>query len=133
MMARLPTVVALDYRRRHGLPRIAPDPDLSFSENFFHMCFGEVPEPAIVRAFDVSLILYAEHSFNASILAQRLVRRVCTRCRETCVPSDVELERLQLTADQAKKIQFHKGSGLPALPEHRVQRPHRCVRADDDD
>jgi citrate synthase len=73
MMARLPTVVALDHRRRHGLPRIAPDPSLGFSENFFHMCFGAVPEPEIVRAFDVSLILYAEHSFNASTFTARVV------------------------------------------------------------
>jgi 2-methylcitrate synthase len=73
MMARLPTVVALDHRRRHGLARIAPDPSLGFSENFFHMCFGTVPEPRIVRAFDVSLILYAEHSFNASTFTARVV------------------------------------------------------------
>lgn len=73
MTARLPTVVALDHRRRHGLPRIPPDASLSLSENFFHMCFGEVPDPAIVRAFDVSLILYAEHSFNASTFTARVV------------------------------------------------------------
>ena len=73
MMARLPTVVALDFRRRHDRPRIAPDPSLGFSENVFHMCFGEVPEPEIVRAFDVSLILYAEHSFNASTFTARVV------------------------------------------------------------
>lgn len=73
MMARLPTVVALDYRRRHGLKRIPPDPSLGFAENFFQMCFGEVPEPQIVRAFDVSLILYAEHSFNASTFTARVV------------------------------------------------------------
>ena len=73
MMARLPTVVALDFRRRHDRPRIAPDPSLGFAENFLHMCFGEVPEPDIVRAFDVSLILYAEHSFNASTFTARVV------------------------------------------------------------
>jgi citrate synthase len=73
LLACLPTVVALDRRRRHGLPRIAPDPSLGFSENFFHMCFGKVPEPRIVRAFDVSLILYAEHSFNASTFTARVV------------------------------------------------------------
>ena len=35
------------------------------------MCFGEVPEPVIVKAFELSLILYAEHSFNASTFAAR--------------------------------------------------------------
>lgn len=37
------------------------------------MCFGAVPESAIVKAFEVSLILYAEHSFNASTFAARVV------------------------------------------------------------
>ena len=37
------------------------------------MCFGEVPEPEVVRGFDVSLILYAEHSFNASTFTARVV------------------------------------------------------------
>ena len=37
------------------------------------MCFGDVPDPAVVTAFEVSLILYAEHSFNASTFAARVV------------------------------------------------------------
>ena len=37
--------------------------NLSFSENFFKMMFNKVPDKEIVRAFDISLILYAEHSF----------------------------------------------------------------------
>jgi citrate synthase len=73
MYAKLPTIVALDHRRRHGLDPIGPDPSLGFSENFFHMCFGDVPEPSVVRAFDISMILYAEHSFNASTFAARVV------------------------------------------------------------
>ncbi len=37
------------------------------------MCFGEVPEPAVVKAFEQSMVLYAEHSFNASTFAARVV------------------------------------------------------------
>ncbi|WP_028937803.1 bifunctional 2-methylcitrate synthase/citrate synthase [Pseudonocardia spinosispora] len=73
LLATLPTVVALDQRRRHGLDPIQPRPDLGYSENFFHMCFGTVPDPEIVRAFEVSLVLYAEHSFNASTFTARVV------------------------------------------------------------
>ncbi|WP_285760233.1 bifunctional 2-methylcitrate synthase/citrate synthase [Nocardiopsis ansamitocini] len=73
MMARLPTVIAADHRRRQGLDPIRPDPELGFAENFFHMCFGAVPEPEVVRCFEVSLILYAEHSFNASTFTARVV------------------------------------------------------------
>ncbi|BDH58842.1 hypothetical protein MTP03_37810 [Tsukamurella sp. PLM1] len=69
----LPTVVAADHRRRHDQEPIAPDHTLGFAANFLNMCFGSVPEPELVRAFEVSLILYAEHGFNASTFAARVV------------------------------------------------------------
>ena len=73
MMAVLPTVVAADMRRRRGLDPIAPRSELGFAENFLNMAFGEVPDAELVKAFEVSLILYAEHSFNASTFAARVV------------------------------------------------------------
>ncbi|MCS0635036.1 bifunctional 2-methylcitrate synthase/citrate synthase [Streptomyces sp. LP05-1] len=73
LLARLPVVVAADHRRRRGLDPVRPDPELGYAENFFHMCFGTVPAPEVVRCFEVSLILYAEHSFNASTFTARVV------------------------------------------------------------
>lgn len=73
LTALLPTVIATAMRRRRGLDPIAPHPQLGFAENFLYMCFGEVPAPRIVRAFEISLILYAEHGFNASTFAARVV------------------------------------------------------------
>jgi 2-methylcitrate synthase len=73
MLAKIPTMIAADYRFKKGLDFIAPDKNLSMSENFFHMCFGKVPQKEVVKAFDVSLILYAEHSFNASTFTSRVV------------------------------------------------------------
>jgi citrate synthase len=73
LWAKLPTIVAAEQRRRHGQPPIAPDPELSFSENFFNMCFGQVPDKEVVRSFEVSLVLYAEHGFNASTFTARVI------------------------------------------------------------
>lgn len=73
MLAVLPTIVAVDMRRRRGLAPIAPDPQLGYADNFLRMCFGEVPDPVIVSAFEQSMILYAEHGFNASTFAARVV------------------------------------------------------------
>jgi 2-methylcitrate synthase/citrate synthase II len=73
LLAKIPTMMANDYRFRRGKRRIAPRDDLSISENFLRMCFGTVPPKEVVKAFDVSLILYAEHSFNASTFASRVV------------------------------------------------------------
>lgn len=73
MFAVLPTVVAADMRRRRGLEPIFPHSHMSYAQNFLHMCFGDVPERVIVDAFEQSMVLYAEHSFNASTFAARVV------------------------------------------------------------
>ena len=73
IFAKTPTAIAAFFRSRKGKKLIAPKKNLSFSENFFHMCFGKVPNKEIVKAFDVSLILYAEHSFNVSTFTARTI------------------------------------------------------------
>ena len=73
IFSKTPTAVAANFRTRKELDIIDPKKDLSFSENFFHMCFGKVPSKDVVKAFDVSLILYAEHSFNASTFTSRII------------------------------------------------------------
>ncbi|TFD63630.1 bifunctional 2-methylcitrate synthase/citrate synthase [Cryobacterium ruanii] len=73
LYAQLPAIVSYDQRRRHGLDLVEPRDDLGYSANFLHMAFGEVPELVVVNAFDVSMILYAEHSFNASTFAARVI------------------------------------------------------------
>ena len=73
IFAKTPVALAAFYRSRKGKKIIPPKNNLSFSENFFHMCFGKVPNKDIVKAFDVSLILYAEHSFNVSTFTARTI------------------------------------------------------------
>ena len=73
IFAKTPTAIAAFFRVRKGKKIITPKKNLSFSENFFHMCFGKVPSKEIVKAFDVSLILYAEHSFNVSTFTARTI------------------------------------------------------------
>ena len=73
IFAKTPVALAAFYRIRKGKKLIKPKKNLSFSENFFYMCFGKVPEKEIVKAFDVSLILYAEHSFNVSTFTARTI------------------------------------------------------------
>jgi len=73
IFAKTPTALAAFYRVRSGKKIIKPKKTLSFAENFFYMCFGKVPQKEIVKAFDVSLILYAEHSFNVSTFTARTI------------------------------------------------------------
>jgi len=73
IFAKTPTALAAFYRIRNGKKIIKPKKTLTFAENFFYMCFGKVPQHEIVKAFDVSLILYAEHSFNVSTFTARTI------------------------------------------------------------
>jgi len=73
IFAKTPTAIAAFFRARKGGNVIPPKKGLGFSENFFYMCFGKIPNKEIVKAFDVSLILYAEHSFNVSTFTARTI------------------------------------------------------------
>ncbi len=73
LFAKLPAVVSYDQRRRRGQALIEPRDDLDYSENFLWMTFGEIPNPVVVDAFRISLVLYAEHSFNASTFTARVI------------------------------------------------------------
>ena len=73
IFSKTPIALAAFFRARKGKKIISPKKNLSFSENFFYMCFGKVPSKEIVKAFDVSLILYAEHNFNVSTFTARTI------------------------------------------------------------
>jgi 2-methylcitrate synthase len=73
LFAQLPAIVAFIQRRRRDLPPVDPRDDLDYSANFLWMTFGEVPDDVVVDAFRVSMVLYAEHSFNASTFTARVV------------------------------------------------------------
>jgi citrate synthase/2-methylcitrate synthase len=73
LWAAMPAVVAYDQRRRHGQQPVEPREDLGYSANFLWMTFGEEQVPEVVDAFNVSMILYAEHSFNASTFTARVI------------------------------------------------------------
>jgi 2-methylcitrate synthase/citrate synthase II len=73
LFAALPAIVAYGQRRRRGLEPLEPRDDLDYAANFLWMTFGEEPDPVVVDAFNRSMILYAEHSFNASTFTARVI------------------------------------------------------------
>jgi 2-methylcitrate synthase len=73
LFAAMPAVVAYDQRRRRGQEPVEPRDDLGYSANFLWMAFGEDAVAEVVEAFNVSMILYAEHSFNASTFTARVI------------------------------------------------------------
>jgi 2-methylcitrate synthase/citrate synthase II len=73
LFAIVPSIVARTQRALQGHPPVAPRADLDYCENFLWMSFGEEPDPLMVDAFRVSMVLYAEHSFNASTFTARVI------------------------------------------------------------
>ncbi|MCC6728217.1 MAG: citrate synthase [Chthonomonadales bacterium] len=69
----LPQLVAAHHRLREGLEPIRATPGRSIAFNFLQMLHGDPPDPTRVTAFDVALILHADHELNASTFAARVV------------------------------------------------------------
>jgi citrate synthase len=73
LLAEIPVAIAEQYRLSQDLQVVPPRPELSQAANFLWMIRRQEATPAAVRALDVSLILYAEHEFNASTFTARVV------------------------------------------------------------
>jgi 2-methylcitrate synthase/citrate synthase II len=73
LVAQLAIVLATAYRLRTGRAPAAADPDAGIAENLLTLIHDRKPDLRAVRALNVSLILYAEHEFNASTFTARTV------------------------------------------------------------
>ncbi len=73
LTAQIPMIVAMFDRIRKGREIVAADKSLSHAANFLWMLNGEKPSETATRAFDVALILHADHELNASTFAARVI------------------------------------------------------------
>jgi citrate synthase len=78
LTAQVATVVAAWGRLKAGGAPIVPDPVLGHAANFLYMLTGERPNPLATRAFDIALILHADHELNASTFAGRVAAATLT-------------------------------------------------------
>ena len=73
LLAQLPVVMAARHRLKQGKEPVPAESGRSLASNCLHMLFRADPSPGHVKAMDVSLILYAEHEFNASTFTARVI------------------------------------------------------------
>lgn len=73
LLGQIPILIADQYRISRGLQPVMARPELGHAANFLYMLRGTEPSPDEVKALDVSLILYAEHEFNASTFTARVI------------------------------------------------------------
>ncbi len=72
LVAQVPTIVATYERLRQGLEPITPDPSLGMAASFFYLLRGEKPDEFTENAFNIALILHADHELNASTFSARV-------------------------------------------------------------
>lgn len=77
LLAKVPTIIGHMQSVIDGKPLVAPeaggDPSLSHAANLLYLMTGNKPDDETARVMDVSLILYAEHDFNASTFTARTI------------------------------------------------------------
>ena len=77
LIAKIPTISAMAYKKSIGEDFIEPDPELDYASNFLHMCFGKAGEApnvskTLADALDRIFILHADHEQNASTSTVRM-------------------------------------------------------------
>src|ERR1700682_4005191 len=72
LMAQTPTIVTTFDRLRNGREVLEGDPKLGMAANFLYTLTGKRPDDVMEKAFDVALILHADHELNASTFAARV-------------------------------------------------------------
>jgi citrate synthase len=85
LTSQISSLVATLGRVHAGGGPIQPDPVLGHAANFLYMLTGERPSGLATRAFDVALILHADHELNASTFAARVAAATLTDLHSTIV------------------------------------------------
>jgi len=92
LTGQLGTLVATLGRVNAGTGPIQPDPVLGHAANFLYMLTGERPNAVATRAFDVALILHADHELNASTFAARVAAATLTDMHSAIVAAIATLK-----------------------------------------
>ena len=78
LTARIASIVATYGRMKNGGGPIDPDPALGHAANFLYMLTGNRPGALATRAFDIALVLHADHELNASTFVARVAAAILT-------------------------------------------------------
>ncbi len=117
LLGQIPVAIAYQYRLSRGTPPVPPRHDLYHAANFLYMLRGKEPGREETRALEVSLVLYAEHEFNASTFAARVVCSTESDLHSAIVAAIGALKgRLHGGANE-KVVELLRAVGGPATAE----------------
>ena len=113
MLRQAPNVIMVGEIRDMETAEIAIEASLTGHLVFSTLPTNDAPS-AITRLIDMGVKPFLVASSLQSVMAQRLVRRVCPECREPYTPTSWELETFDLTDDKLKEATLFKGAGCRA-------------------
>lgn len=73
LTAQITSIIAARFRTMNGWEPVEPAPGLSHAAQLLYQCHNQMPTELAARLVDLTLILYAEHDFNASTFTARVI------------------------------------------------------------
>ncbi|HVS35773.1 MAG TPA: ATPase, T2SS/T4P/T4SS family [Gemmataceae bacterium] len=110
MLRQAPNIILVGEIRDHETAEIAIQASLTGHFVFSTLHTNDAPS-AITRLIDIGVQPFLVASSIVAIMAQRLVRLVCPKCKEPETPSNSELKASGLTPEQIKNATFMRGQG----------------------
>ena len=110
MLRQAPNIILVGEIRDHETAEIAIQASLTGHFVFSTLHTNDAPS-AITRLIDIGVQPFLVASSIIAIMAQRLVRMVCPKCKEPDMPSNAELKAASLSPDQVKSATFMRGRG----------------------
>ncbi|NJL32337.1 MAG: Flp pilus assembly complex ATPase component TadA, partial [Phycisphaerales bacterium] len=105
-----PDIILVGETRDIETAQIAVQASLTGHLVFTTLHTNDAPS-SIARLLDLGLEPFLVTATLEGIVAQRLVRKICARCKEPYTPSEEELMELQLTPEDTQGRQFYRGKG----------------------
>ncbi|MBX7168243.1 MAG: Flp pilus assembly complex ATPase component TadA [Pirellulales bacterium] len=110
MLRQAPNVILVGEMRDSETAQMGIQASLTGHLVFSTLHTNDAPG-AITRLIDMGVPSYLVVSSVIAILAQRLVRVVCTKCKQPYMPSDAQLDAAGIPPEMAAKAQFMRGKG----------------------
>jgi citrate synthase len=117
LTAQLGSLVATLGRVEQGGGPIQPDPAMGFAASFLYMLTGQRPDPLATHAFDVALVLHADHELNASTFAARVAAATLTDVHSAVVAGIATLKGPLHGGANAEVMKMLLELGAAATPE----------------
>ena len=112
MLRQAPNIIMVGEIRDLSTAEIAMNAALTGHLVFSTLHTNDAPS-AVTRLIDMGMKTFLISTGVRAIMAQRLARRVCKECKASYVPEDRELALLEMTREEADKVDWQKGTGCP--------------------